>query len=121
MKELWYVLTSVLLNVGGQLCIKQGALLKGPLDFRPNKLLWIVSHLLSSPYIILGFLLYTISALFWIIALTRVDLSYAYPLLSLGYILIMFLSHWFFQEHLNTLRILGTFTVVLGLCLIFRS
>ena len=121
MKDLWYVFASVFLNVLGQLCVKKGALLKGPLDFHPNRLLWMIYTIFSSPYIIVGFLLYLISALFWIIALSRIDLSYAYPVLSLGYILIMFLSHWLFQEHLSALRIVGTLSVVIGLCLIFRS
>jgi multidrug transporter EmrE-like cation transporter len=121
MSDLWYVLISVLLNVSGQLCLKKGALAKGPLDLHMNKLLLAVYHAFSNPFIILGLFLYGISAFFWIIALSRVDLSYAYPILSLGYILIMLLSYWFFQENLSTLRVLGTLTVVVGLCLIFKS
>ena len=121
MKDLWYVLASVFLNVLGQLCIKKGALLKGPLDLKMNKLLWTVYHAFSNPFIFLGLVLYGISAFFWIIALSRVDLSYAYPVLSLGYILIMILSYWLFQEHLNALRIAGTLAVVIGLGLIFKS
>ena len=121
MSDLWYVLISVLLNVSGQLCIKKGALVKGPLGLQMNKLLWTVYHAFSNPFIILGLFLYIISAFFWIIALSRVDLSYAYPILSIGYILIMLLSYWLFQENLSTLRVLGTLTVVIGLCLIFKS
>jgi multidrug transporter EmrE-like cation transporter len=121
MKDLWYVLASVFLNVLGQLSIKKGALLKGPLDIQPHHILSTVYHAFSSPFIILGLVLYGISAFFWIIALSRVELSFAYPVLSLGYILIMVLSSWLFQEHLNTLRIMGTLSVVIGLCLIFKS
>ena len=121
MKDLWYVLISVFLNVGGQLCIKKGALVKGPLELHTNKLPWTVYHTFSNPFIIVGLFLYVVSAFFWIIALSRVDLSYAYPVLSLGYILIMFLSYWLFQENLSTLRVLGTLTVVVGLGLIFKS
>jgi len=75
----------------------------------------------SNPFIILGLLLYVVSAFFWIIALSRVELSYAYPILSLGYVVIMLLSYWLFQENVSVLRILGTLLVVLGLCLIFKS
>ena len=121
MNDLWYVLISVLLNVSGQLCIKKGALVKGPLDLHLSRILWTVYHAFSNPFIILGLFLYGVSAFFWIIALSRVDLSYAYPVLSLGYIIIMLLSYWLFQENLSTLRVLGTLTVVIGLCLIFKS
>jgi multidrug transporter EmrE-like cation transporter len=121
MKDLWYVLTSVILNVLGQLCIKKGALLKGPLELQVHHFLKTVYTAFSSPFIVLGLILYGISAFFWIIALSRVELSYAYPVLSLGYLLIMVLSFWLFQEHLSALRILGTLSVVLGLCLIFKS
>jgi len=121
MKDLGYVLASVILNVLGQLSIKKGALLKGPMDLGGQTLFTTIYKTFSSPYIILGLLLYGISAFFWIIALSRVDLSYAYPILSLGYVLIMVLSYWLFQEQLNAMRILGTLTVVIGLCFIFKS
>ncbi|MFQ6091995.1 MAG: EamA family transporter [bacterium] len=121
MRDQWYVLASVLLNVIGQLFIKRGALLKGPLDLQPKMALWTIYQAISSPFILFGLLLYCISALFWIVALSRIELSYAYPILSLGYILILFLSYWLFHEDLNTLRILGTASVVVGLCLIFKS
>ena len=121
MKDLLYVLTSVMFNVIGQLCTKKGALLKGPMDIQTDKVWWTVYHAFSSPFILLGLFFYVVSAFFWIVALSRVDLSYAYPILSLGYVFIMITSHWLFQENLNTFRILGTLSVVIGLCLIFKS
>ena len=121
MKDLVYVLASVILNVLGQLSIKKGAMMKGPLDLGGQALFSAIYKAFSSPFILLGLLLYGISAFFWIIALSRVDLSYAYPVLSLGYVLIMVLSWWLFQEQLNAMRIIGTLTVVVGLCFIFKS
>ena len=103
MKDLSYVLTSVVLNVTGQIFIKKGALLKGPLEIQGHNILRTAFSAFSSPFIMVGLMLYVISAFCWIIALSRVELSYAYPVLSLGYVIIMFLSYWLFHEHLSTL------------------
>jgi len=120
-KDLWYILASVILNVAGQMCIKKGALLKGPLDIIARGLSATAVAIFTSPFIMAGLFLYVVSAFCWIVALSRVELSYAYPILSLGYILIMFLSHWLFHEHLSALRIMGTVGVIVGLFLIFKS
>jgi multidrug transporter EmrE-like cation transporter len=68
--------------------------------------------------VVLGFALYLLSALSWLIILSRVDLSFAYPLISIGYILIMVLSRFMFNEQLTTLRVAGTLMVCAGVFVI---
>lgn len=71
-----------------------------------------------SPWIIGGISLYVIGTGVWLILLTKVDVSYAYPMLSLGYIFVLFFSALFLQEPLTVLKILGTLLIVLGVSLI---
>ena len=61
-----------------------------------------------NPMVLLGFVFYGLSAALWLIVLTRADLSYAYPLLSMGYVAVVFLSRVFFNEAVTTTRVLGT-------------
>jgi uncharacterized membrane protein len=73
------------------------------------------------PLVIGGFVLYGLSAALWLIVLTRAELSWAYPLLSMGYVLVVVLSRIFFHEAVTTTRLLGTLVVVCGVWLISRT
>ena len=89
---LFYILTSIMLGVCGQLLFKKGALRLGQIEFHMQKSIAIVTQMLVSPPLLLGFACYAGGTFFWIIALSKVDLSYAYPMLSIGYVVIFFLS-----------------------------
>jgi drug/metabolite transporter (DMT)-like permease len=71
--------------------------------------------------VVIGLLFYVISSLFWLAALSRVELSFAYPFVSLSYIGMLFASWFFFQENLSALRLIGTITIILGVLIISRS
>jgi drug/metabolite transporter (DMT)-like permease len=62
-----------------------------------------------------------ISAASWLVILSRVELSYAYPLISIGYILVMILSKYLFNETLTGYRIAGTLLICGGVFMITRS
>jgi small multidrug resistance pump len=70
--------------------------------------------------LILGFFLYFISAVLYILALKKIDLSVAYPTISISYIFIIVLSHFIFGETLTTYKILGSVLIVLGVSLIWK-
>lgn len=71
--------------------------------------------------ILMGFLLYTLSAVLWIFAISRVQLSVAYPMVALSYVLVVFLSYLFFHEPVSALRILGLGVIVIGVVIIANS
>ncbi len=83
--------------------------------------LQVAFSFLKSPLILGGLLLFVISAFLWIIALTRVDLSFAYPLIGTSYILILLFSRIFFGEDVNVFRWVGALLVALGVALISRG
>ena len=60
-------------------------------------------------------------AVFWLVALSRVDLSYAYPFASLSYVVMLTASWLLFNENITSLRLLGTVVIGLGVFLISRS
>lgn len=118
---LFYILTSIILGVCGQLFFKKGALHLGQIELQMRQIVTIVTRMLTSPALLLGLACYAGGTFFWIIALSKVDLSYAYPMLSIGYVLVFFLSWWLFGEAVSPIRLLGTIVVCVGVYLISIS
>ncbi len=120
MKGLLFILVSVVCNVIGQLSMKYAMIKYGEVNFQVVKILNIAFDIFTKPFIILGLFCYFISAFFWIIALSKLELSLAYPMMSIGYVLIFFLSWWLFKENVTAVRFLGVFLICLGLYFLAR-
>ncbi|HHV15191.1 MAG TPA: cation/cationic drug transporter [Gelria sp.] len=71
--------------------------------------------------ILTGLLLYTLSAVVWIFAISKVQLSIAYPMVASGYVLVVLLSYLLLQEPVSSLRVLGLMTIVAGVIIIANS
>ncbi|SDS74314.1 EamA-like transporter family protein [Paenibacillaceae bacterium GAS479] len=80
-----------------------------------------VIKLISNFYILGGLFLYGLSAVLWIYCLSKVQLSFAYPMVSLGYVIVFVLSYWIFGESISMLRVVGLVTIVLGVLMIAKS
>lgn len=78
-------------------------------------------HIFSVPTIYVGLTLYALSAMLWLIVLSHMDLSYAYPLLSISYILVPLAAWLLFGEQISPLRWLGILIVLIGVIVISRS
>jgi multidrug transporter EmrE-like cation transporter len=120
MQGIYYVLISVVFNVIGQYSMKVGMNNHGEVTFENHIILTII-RIFTLPNVILGLVMYAISAFFWLIALSKLDLSIAYPTLSVGYILIMILSFFLLNETITIYKISGTILIVLGIFLLFKS
>lgn len=110
------ILAAVVVGVAGQLIIKKGVLTLGGIG--GGGLLSFFLKAAFSPWIIAGILLYILGTGVWLILLTKVDVSYAYPMLSLGYVFVLFFSFVFLHEPLTLLKVIGTVLIVLGVSLI---
>jgi drug/metabolite transporter (DMT)-like permease len=64
---------------------------------------------------------YVISVVVWILGLSRVDVSVAYPLLSMGYVINAVAAWWLFGEVLSAQRLLGIGVILIGVVLVARS
>lgn len=116
-----YILVSVLAGATGQVLLKKGMGSMGPLTLSLGQLGSILWRIATNPYVIIGLSLYAGGALFWLAALSRVDLSYAYPFASLSYVIMLVASWQLFNENITPLRLLGTLVVCTGVFLISRS
>ncbi len=115
------VLTGVLLNAAAQLLIKAGAASAGRFSFTVGQILRAGVHFATQWQILAGLGCYAVSVVVWILALTRVQVSLAYPMLSLGYVVTAFAAWWLFGESLNPQKLLGIAIIIAGVVLLARS
>jgi multidrug transporter EmrE-like cation transporter len=118
-----WVLTGVLLNAAAQLLLKAGARSVGAISMSDGSAaLWrSATGLAQHPGIFGGLVCYAISVVVWIVALSRVDVSIAYPMLSIGYVVNAALAWWLFGEQVSAQRWLGIVVIIIGVVLVARS
>jgi drug/metabolite transporter (DMT)-like permease len=116
-----YILVAVLAGAVGQILLKKGMGSMGALTLSLDQLWSILWRIGTNPYVIIGLFIYVCGTVFWLAALSRVDLSYAYPFASLSYIVMLIASWQLFNEDITPIRLLGTIVVGLGVFLISQS
>ena len=115
------VLTGVLLNAIAQLLLKAGAGSLANVELRASNAAAIAGRLVFNVPIIAGLGCYVLSVVVWILALARVEVSVAYPMLSLGYVVNALAAWWLFNESLSGARIAGIGIILVGVWLVARS
>jgi multidrug transporter EmrE-like cation transporter len=111
----FYVACTVLLTVYGQIAIKWQVLKAGPFPDDPAEKAWFLAKLLMNPWVLSAFAAALLASVCWMAAMTRLDLSHAYPFMSLAFILVLVASGFFFGEAMTPLKVVGIGLVVLGL------
>ena len=115
------ILTGVLLNAAAQLLLKAGTNAVGHFEFHLDNLVPIGFKLAFQPFIMGGMACYAISLVVWIMALSRVPVSIAYPMLSIGYVINAFIAHFWFSEVLAAQKLVGIGIIVVGVFIVARS
>jgi len=102
-------------TVYGQLILKWRIGKYGALPEDLGDRLVFLLRLFLDGYIISGFLAAFVASLFWMAAMTKFDISYAYPFTSLGFVSVVLLSAIFFQEPVTIPKSIGLGLIVLGI------
>ena len=113
--------TGVLLNAFAQLWLKAATKVSGPLVATDSGVMGRALQLLAVPSLWYALTAYGLSVVVWIVGLSRVPVSQAYPLLSLGYVLNIGLAWWLFGEMPNAQRVIGVGVIIVGVVLVARS
>jgi drug/metabolite transporter (DMT)-like permease len=121
MRYLPLIMTGVLLNAVAQLCLKLGMKRIGHFEFSFPELAGLMPKLALAPYIWAGLACYAVSVVVWCVALSRVEVSFAYPMLSVGYIVALIFGWWLLDENVTPVRIAGVVVIILGVVLISRT
>lgn len=115
------IVTGVLLNAVAQLALKAGVKDLGPIGLSLDQVWPVSSRLMAEPYLWTGLVCYGVSVVIWILALSRVEVSIAYPMLSLGYVVNAAAAWWLFGEALGPMRLLGIGIIIVGVYILARS
>ena len=116
-----YILISVVTSTIGQLLLKKGMNSMGSITLNMDQALLTTWKMVTNPYVFFGLLIYAAGTIFWLAALSRVDLSYAYPFASLSYVVMLVASWRMFDEQITFSRLLGTVVIGIGVLLISRN
>ena len=114
------ILSGVLLNAAAQLFLKAGTNTLGVVSFSAGDWLGQAVRVGMNPHILGGMFCYAFSLVVWIMALSRVPVSIAYPMLSIGYVVSAIAAYYLFGESLGPSRWLGIGFIVLGVWLVSR-
>ncbi len=115
------ILFTVFTNAAAQIMLKKGMMAVGPLELAADGLVSTVFRVVFNPFVFLGLGTFVISMASHLIVLSKVQLSYAYPFLSLAYVVVAAYSYFFFAEDVGLARLAGFGLIIAGTILIAQS
>ena len=121
MKYIVFILFTVLTNAAAQVMLKQGMLSLGPLSFTADTFIARIFQVVFNPWVFAGLATFVISMVSHLYVLSKVELSFAYPFLSLAYVAVAVFAYFVFHEDLNAWRIAGIGFICVGTILIAQS
>ncbi len=114
-------LSSVSLTALAQVTLRK-AMLTGPAAWSSAREIAVsVATLLLNPYLIAGMTLYAVSIVLWLAVLSRAEVSAAYPMASIGFIITAVVAHFALGEVLSVTRLLGIALICAGVVLVSKS
>lgn len=108
------LMIAISLGAFGQIALKKG--MQNPRLGEPGPAM--ILQAVFTPYVLLGLSLYAVSSCFWLVVLSKWNLSYAYPMIAISYVGVVFLSRLFFHDQVLPLQWVGIVLMVTGLVLV---
>lgn len=113
------LLGAILFAVIGQVLLKNGMNVLGPLDLSFKNVIFLFLSIFKNINILIGLFFYSISLIFWLFALSKLRLSVAYPATSLMYVFVILGSWLILKESINIYQIIGIIIILIGLSFLF--
>ena len=114
MKDFTLLLFNVILSVLGQVLLKQGMNQVGEISGSFQQMAPTLIQALMNPFVVGGIGVYGSTTLIWLVVLSRIKLSVAYPMISLGYMFSILFSWLLFKEDLPKITVFGAFVICIG-------
>ena len=119
MSSIILIFITIILAVTGQFLLKKGMTKIGNISI--SQISSNILKIFTNVYILTSLLIFIIAFLLWLTILSKFDLSFAYPLVAVGYILTALISFIFLKENLTIMRWLGIFLIATGSYIITRT
>ncbi len=113
--------TGMVLNAAAHLLLKAGANAIGPFQFAMDSLIPVRLKCAFEPHIAAGLVCHVVSLAVWVLAQSRVEVSIAYPMLSIGYGLNAIAARYLFGEAVGMMRLAGIGVIIIGVYVVARS
>jgi drug/metabolite transporter (DMT)-like permease len=121
MAYLPFILFTVMTNAAAQLMLKFGMINLGPISFTADTAILRIFQIVFNPWVFAGLFTFVISMASHLYVLSKVDISFAYPFLSLAYVAVAIFAWLVFKEDLGGLKIAGIALICLGTVLIAQG
>ncbi|MFC5991073.1 transporter [Limoniibacter endophyticus] len=121
MKYIGFILFTVMTNAAAQLMLKQGMISLGAISFAGANPIFKLLSIIFNPWVFAGLVTFVISMASHLFVLSKVELSFAYPFLSLAYVAVAVFAYFVFREDLNAWRIGGIAFICIGTILIAQG
>ena len=116
-----FIFCTVVLTAYSQLIIKWRVSRVGPLPADLARKAVFFTGLLLDPWILTGILGAFFAGLAWMSAMTKLELSYAYPFMSLAFVLVLIFSAFLFHETVTAPKVLGMLLIIVGIIVASRG
>lgn len=110
------LILNVVITVFAQIALKTGMSQQTQLALN----LKTAQNVFLNPFVFGGIFSYGVAMILWLIVLSKLELSKAYPSLALGYVLVVLVSYFFLKEPLTLGKVLGSILICIGVILVFR-
>ena len=117
----FFIVFTVIFTAAAQLLIKKGVLVIGSETFNLKFFITNIDKIIFNPFIVLGLICMTLSMMSHIISLSKFELSYAFPFISITYVIVFIGSFYLFNENLSILRVFGLILIILGTMFVAKS
>lgn len=116
------IVLSILCSSVAQIFLKKGMMdCQCSFALEKSNIIPLISTLLLNPFLLAGVMLHIIALFTWLYVLKHVDVSYAYPFISMGFVVVLIISFFLFNENINATRIAGVALIMAGIILVGRS
>lgn len=117
----FFIFATIIFTVYSQLVMRWQVMAAGPLPVDTSGKVSYVINLLFTPWVLSGIVATFLAGVSWMLAMTKFEISYAYPFVGLNYILVLVAAFFLFNETLSVTKLIGSALVVVGVVVVSRG
>jgi len=115
------ILLSILMSSTAHIFLKKGMMTHAINAIKSDGIIGLIWTVGTNPWVMGGMFLHVSALVVWLWALSKVDISFAYPFLALGYVLVMAMAWFWLGEELNPMKVLGMGIIIVGILVLARA
>jgi len=115
------ILLSILMSSTAHVFLKKGMMVHALSTIKTDGVIGLVWMVGTNPWVMGGMFLHVSALIVWLWALSKVDISFAYPFLGLGYVLVSAMAWLWLGEELNSMKVIGMGVIVVGILVLARA